>query len=263
MARGCALVRQLDSRHPIWQNHAPRNPVGRLRHHNRMVDAAGCDIYPVPGNYDVGHSDLRNTRLSSVGDYTDRMAEAAPGKAVWMVLQGFGWRDISEGQKDDLDPVKGRRPGLTETRFMAYDAIVHGAQAILYWGTHAIEKDSPLWRDILRVARELRALEPAIVGTRPDVEPVALADETYGSVDEQGPRLILRRAGDDWVLIAVNEYAQGISFRVTGLPGELDGKTLHRLYSDETQRVRRGGFHDGIRGQGVHVYATSRRFENQ
>ncbi len=260
-ARGCDLVRRLDPRHPLWQNHAPRNSLGSLQKYNRMIDTAGCDIYPAPPNYAVGHSDLTDTQLTAVGAYTDRMRDAAPGKSVWMVLQGFGWRDLSEDGKKDSDPAKGRRPRLAETRFMAYDAIVHGAHAILYWGTAYIEKDSPLWRDLMTVARELRALEPAIVGDRAAVEPASLADETHGSVDGEGPRLMLRKADADWVLIAVNEYAQGISFSVSNLPKEIEGKTLYRLYSDETQVVNDGGFHDGIRGLGVHVYATNRRFE--
>jgi len=262
-ARGCNLVRQLDSRRPIWQNHAPRNSTGGLRKYNGMVDAAGCDIYPVPFNYGVGHSDLKDTNLSCVGAYTDRMREAAPGKSIWMVLQGCGWRDLSAEGKKDPDPAKGRRPHFHETRFMAYDAIVHGANAVLYWGTDYIEKDSTLWQDLMRVAKELRALEPAIVGDCVSIEPVALADETYGSVDSQGPRLMLRRTGDDWVLIAVNEYAQGISFSVPNLPRELEGKTLYRLYSKETHVVSNGRFRDGIRGLGVHIYATSRHFESK
>jgi hypothetical protein len=259
--RGCELVRRLDPEHPIWQNHAPRNSLDSLRQYNEMVDAAGCDIYPVPFNYGVGHSDLKDTNLSAVGAYTDRMGQAAPGKSVWMVLQGFGWRDISEKDKNDPDPAKGRRPSLRETRFMAYDAIVHGANAILYWGTHAIEKDSVLWQDLMKVARELRALEPAIVAPRPNAEPLARADETYGSIDGSGPVLMLRRAGSDWVLLAVNDHAQGISFSITHLPPELEGKTLYRLYSQESHVVKNATIRDGIRGFGIHVYATSRRFE--
>jgi len=260
-ARGCDLVRQLDPAHPLWQNHAPRNSTRSLLKYNEEVDAAGCDIYPAPPNYAVGHSDLRDTLLTSVGAYTDRMANAAPAKSVWMVLQGFGWRDLSEGPKDDADPAKGRRPHFAETRFMAYDAIVHGANAILYWGTAYIDDGCPLWHDVLKVAKELRALEPAIVGDRPAAGPSSRADETFGSVDDEGPRLMLRKAGDDWVLIAVNEYGQGISFSVSDLPKEIEGKTLYRLYSKETQLVRGGSFHDGIRHLGVHIYATSRRFE--
>jgi len=262
-ARGCDLVRQLDSRHLIWQNHAPRNSIASLRKYNQMIDAAGCDIYPAPFNYGVGHSDLKDMSLSTVGAYTDRMREAAPGKSIWMVLQGFGWRDLSQEGKNDPDPAKGRRPRAAETRFMAYDALVHGAHALLYWGTDYIEKDSVLWKDLMQTAKELRALEPALVGERVGSTPAAVADETYGSMDGPGPRLMLCRAADDWVLIAVNEYAQGVSFQVKQLPKEMEGKTLHRLYSEETQVVTKGAFRDGIRGLGVHVYATRRGFESK
>jgi hypothetical protein len=259
MARGCAVIRQTDPKHVLWQNHAPRNTLAALGRFNEMVDVAGCDIYPAPVGSN-GHSDLKDITLASVGGYTERMRAAAPGKANWMVLQGFGWRDIQEGAKSP-DPNHGRRPTAHESRFMAYDAIVHGANGILYWGTHAIEKDCPLWSDLLHLAAELRALEPAIVAQRPAVAPVARADENYGSIDpEDGPCLMLRQSGDDWVLIAVNERGQGLPFNVTGLEA-LEGRTLHLLGTDEEHPIKGGQLHDGIASYGVHVYATSRRFE--
>lgn len=262
ITRGCRVVKRLDPKRAIWQNHAPRNSIRSLAKYNRIIDAVGCDIYPVPFNPTSGrHGDLKDTNLSSVGAYTDRMRETAPGKSIWMVLQGFGWRDLSKERREDADPRKGRRPDFSETRFMAYDAIVHGANALLYWGTHYIEKDSGLWRDLMKIAKELHALEPGIVGERPKNPPVSVADETYGSIDGQGPRLMLRKAGQDWLMIAVNEHSQGISFTASKLPKELEGKILHRLYSEETRQVENRAFHDGIRGFGVHVYATSRRFE--
>ena len=261
ITRGCQLVKQLDPKHIIWQNHAPRNSLSRLHKYNQAIDAVGCDIYPAPSNPPTGHSDLKDTNLSSVGAYTDRMCETAPRKSIWMVLQGFGWRDLSKEGNNDQDPRKGRRPTFSETRFMAYDAIVHGANAILYWGTHSIEKESPLWRDLMKVAREIRALEPGITARHPGNEPVAVADETFGSIDGQGPRLMLRKTGKDWVLIAVNEHAQGIAFAVNELPAEMEGKALYQLYSDEVHIVEEKSIHDGIRGFGVHVYATDRRFE--
>ena len=263
IARGCRAVGRFDAEHIIWQNHAPRNSVGSMRKYNEAVDAAGCDIYPVPFSPTSGHSDLKDTNLSSVGAYTDRMRQASPGKSIWMVLQGFGWRGLSEERKNDPDRSKGRRPNFAETRFMAYDAVVYGANAILYWGTHSIEKESLLWRDLMKTARELRALEPGIVGERPVTSPVAVADETSGSIDEQGPVLMLRKTGQYWVLITVNEHSQGISFKISKLPEELEGTKLYRLYSDEMHLVENGGFHDGIRGFGVNVYATSRRFETE
>ena len=63
--------------------------------------------------------------------------------------------------------------------------------------------------------------------------------------------------GDDWVLIAVNEWRFGVAFEVRGLPQAMDGRTLYRLYSDETHTVENSEFRDGILGHDVHVYATS------
>lgn len=199
--------------------------------------------------------------MPAVGAYTDRMRVMAPDKSIWMVLQGLGWRDWFIDSPKASDPQWGRRPNLKESRFMAYDAIVHGANAILYWGISYIEEDSVLWYDLMKVAREIRALESAIVAENPGKEPVAVADESSASIDGQGPKLMLRKTGDDWVLIAVNESKQGISFQVNDLPGPLNGRVLYRLYSDESHKVQNDSFRDGIVGFGVHVYATSRKFE--
>ena len=259
-AQTCKLIHGIDPKHPVWQNHAPRNSVKNLQLFNQQIDVVGCDIYPAPFAA-VGHSDLKDVSLSAVGAYTDRMGAGAPGKAIWMVLQGFGWADINEGVRNAPDPQKGRQPNYNESQFMAYDALVHGASAILYWGTSYIPKDGVLWSDLMKIACQIRALEPAIVGDHPDIAPVAIADETYGSIDGQGPLLMLRRSGSDWVLIAVNEQIQGVSFAVSSLPKSLEEKTLYRLYSDESHQVKNSGFRDGIRSFGVHIYATSRRFE--
>ena len=262
LTRGWEHVRTIDPNHACWQNHAPRNTIPSLRHYNRAVDAAGCDIYPMPFNKGVIHSDLPDRSLSCIGAYTRRMADGAPGKAVWMVLQGFGWKDLNDPY-NPKDEDGGRRPDYGETRFMAYDAIVHGAQGIFYWGTHAIEKDSQLWRDILKVAKELRALEPGIVGEPPAAPPQCAWDDSYASIGENGPPLMLRKTGEDWVLIAVNETYAGIGFTVTGLPEALNGKTLYRLYSDESHVIENGRLRDGIKSYDIHIYATSRRFEVQ
>ena len=261
VADDCRMIRKIDPAHPIWQNHAPRNGLADFKYYNQPVDAVGCDIYPVPvgGN---GHSDLRDLTLSCVGGFTDRMQAGGPGKSVWMVLQGFGWRDIQPSAKKSPDPNAGRRPTMHETRFMAYDSVVHGSGAILYWGTAFIEKDSQLWKDLLVVARELRALEPGIVGAPPQSEPRSTAKPCRSSIDPaDGPRLMLRKTGEDWVLIAVNERNAAVPFSVENLPAELEGKTLYHLECDETHVVKGGRFDDGIVPFGVHVYSTSRRFK--
>jgi hypothetical protein len=269
---GIRALRKLDPNHAIWLNHAPRNSLADLRFYNAAADMAGCDIYPVPPNLSVGHSDLPDKGLTSVGVYTERMRAAAPGKACAMVLQGFGWRDLSS-KKDEHEKVVGigRRPTWAESRFMAYDAIIHGANAVLYWGTAyakpaegeggGTQSRPKLWYDLLRVARELRALDPVLVAS-PLKAPEVRQAETSGSVDGRGITCTLRRVGEDFALIVVNETENGLAFSLEGLPGKLNGRSLYRLYSPEEHLVKGGRLTDGMRAHEVHVYATSRRFED-
>jgi hypothetical protein len=243
-----------------------------LQLYNRAVDMAGCDIYPAPANLTVGHSDLLDMGLTSVGAYTERMRLAAPGKACAMVLQGFGWRDLQTKTNEHEKAVGiGRRPTWAESRFMAYEAVVHGANAILYWGTaylKPVEDDGSsassrprLWYDLLRVAREIRALDPALVAV-PQKSPVVRQAETYGSIDGKGIICVVRRVEDDFVLLVVNETGNGLSFSLDDLPAKLNGRTLYRLYSPEEHTVAGRRLTDGIRARDVQVYATSRRFED-
>lgn len=267
LTAGFEAVRAADPDRLLWLNHAPRNSIAAMRHHNRAVDLAGCDIYPIPGQYPIGHSDLGIAGPSAVGAYTRRMCQAAaPGKGVAMVLQGFGWADFNKRQAEWAERSSlgfGRQPGWSETRFMAYDAIVNGANAILYWGTSYIDKDGTLWKDLMRLARELDALQPALVAPSFTPEPEAVADEGYGSVDREGPKLLLKKVDSDYVLFAANEHYSAVSFTVRGLPNALEGRTLHRLSTDESHVVKDGSFHDGMYPSSVHVYATSKRFSKR
>lgn len=111
LTRGWECVWSVDKDHVFWQNHAPGNAVADLRHYNRAVHAAGCDIYPAPFNTGVRHgSGLPNVDLTGVGDFTDHMRAGAPGKACWMVLQGFGWTDIKDRFARQIPSTDGVRP---------------------------------------------------------------------------------------------------------------------------------------------------------
>lgn len=272
---GIRAVRREDPSRPVWLNHAPRNSLASLKLYGREADMVGCDIYPIPFNLGVGHSDLLDVRPSSVGAYTDRMRASAPGKLCAMVLQGFGWRDLQPDPK--APPERGRRPTYAESRFMAYDAIAHGASAILYWGTAYASSDSEtgrpasgeppaarrsqLWKDLMRLARELTALEPALVTPEVRPAPRVTTAETFGSVDRPEMRVSLRRIGEDYVLICVNEGLWPAAFTLSDLPADLEGAVLYRLGTDEQVSVEGRRFSDGVRPSNVHVYATSRRFE--
>ncbi len=250
MLAGYTLLRQLDSEHPIWMNHAPRNQLNLLASFNRAADIVGCDIYPVP-TFRNGHSDLMESTAAAVGAYTERMQAAAPGKPVWMVLQGFGWRDISDNPSSD--PNEGRRPRLNETRFMAYDAIVHGARGILYWGSAYIEKDSELWEDLLTVIAELNALQPVLSAPDAPIRYAIQLADTYGSVDRDICLLPKDVEGKVWLLV-VNDWPEPLTYTITGLT-ELNGVRYVEKYSESEALVEGGELTMTIAGHGVHVLA--------
>lgn len=240
MDEGCRLTRRVDGQHPIWFNHAPRNTIADLRLFGAIADIAGCDIYPVPFGEKVGHSDIADRNRSSVGAYTRRMAAGAPGKAVWMVLQGFAWRDINSSESMSDTP----RPTYSQSRFMAYDAIANGARGILYWGTYKVEKDSQLWSDLKKLASELAELEPLLAA--PDVEwPVQVRlDATPQSADRE-ISCVVRRSGGRTIIVLANENSGPLAFTIHGLD-EIDGTTFQVRDGWENLSVRNGELRFGL-----------------
>lgn len=203
MLSGHVLLRELDPAHPLWMNHAPRNTNEQRARFNRAADIVGCDIYPIP-EYVGGHSDLGDRSRASVGAYTRLMQAAAPGKPVWMVLQGFGWDELSESPADPRQPRP--PPNFDESRFMAYDAIVNKARGILYWGTAYTDKSKPFYADLFRLVRELADLQPVL--SAPDAQvPIRISlDETWGSLD-RSVRILPKQASDGVWFIVVNEWS--------------------------------------------------------
>ena len=85
------------------------------------------------------------------------MDEASGGKPVWMTLQ-IAWSG-SRPPSSTPDPVP-CFPTLQQERFMAYQAIVHGARGLIFFGGHLTEVCTPddakagwnwtFWRQVLR-----------------------------------------------------------------------------------------------------------------
>jgi hypothetical protein len=223
MRAGYALLREIDPDHLVWMNHAPRNTNEQRSIFNRAADVVGCDIYPIP-EYVGGHSDLGDRSRASVGAYTRSMQAAAPGKPVWMVLQGFGWDELAEST---VNPVQPRHPPtFEESRFMAYDAIVNGARGLLYWGTAYTNKSKSFYSDLFRLVRELADLQPVL--SAPDAPvPVRISlDETWGSLD-RSVRVLPKEALDGVWFVAVNEWSDPLVCTLNNLE-MLEG----RSYSD-------------------------------
>lgn len=251
---GRALLGQLDPKHPVWMNHAPRNRLADLAAFGRAADIAGCDIYPVP-EYRGGHSDLADRSLSCVGAYTDIMQASIPGKPVWMVLQGFGWADIQPDSSEE-DKKINRRPTYVESRFMAFDTIVHGARGILYWGTAYIEKDSALWNDLLRLVRELADLQPVLSALDAPLKVDVEVGPGWGSAD-RGVRVLAKDVnGKTWFLV-VNEFTDPLPYTLKGL-SSLDGMRYEDPMDQRSVQVTNGQLSLTIGAHGVQVLAPNK-----
>jgi len=247
------LVRSLDgSRHPIWMNESARSDMKFIREYVEHVDITGCDVYPI-------HTGQRRPFI--LGDYTDRYLSIGENRPVWMVLQGFAWHDLNIPGNTE----KAAYPSFPETRLMAYSAMAHRAQGILYWGTFAIPADTGAqFRDsIYAMTSELAKLQPFL--TAPEEKSVHIVLTESGErpeVGDRGVRWMARAAGSEWLIVLVNEddrHHMGVE--VKGLEA-LNGRQLQLLYGTESTTVRKGEFITRLMSLEVKVFATSRNWEN-
>ena len=241
---GIRLVRELDQRNlPFWINEAADSDMKYVRGYVDSIDITGCDYYAVRST---------GTDLQSVGRLVDRWHAIGRGKPVWMVLQAFSWHTMR--------PERSRLfPSFTQSRFMAYDAIVHGARGIFYFGSQEID-DSSFRESLYALTSELAALEPLLTGTTDHNQiRVHVVDDLFDPPGK-GVRALLRQHGSDFLLILVNEDPhRHLGVDVSGLE-VLNGRNLELLYGSEGLRVERGGFVTRLQGFDVKVFSTNSEY---
>lgn len=245
MREGIELIRSLDTKQrPFWMNEAADSDLRYVRGYANVVDSIGCDYYPVR----AGEFDLR-----SITKMVDRWKQVGRGKPVWMVLQAFSWHPMV--------PERGRRyPHFTESRFMAYTSITHGAEGLFYWGSTNI--DDPAFRQSLySLFSELEALQPFLVAPNlNEVKANVILDlfENPG----QGVHTAARQSGDDVLIILVNEDEhRHLAVDVQGL-AKWNGRRLFELYGADEVTVEQGDVALRLKPFEVRLYCTSRRFES-
>jgi hypothetical protein len=196
MRRAYARIKQLDPHHPIWVTQAPQ-PARRVttryfRAYGDTADIFAVDLYPISDPLGK-HSGIRNHGPSAVGDFAARLATVAreatargTPKWVWMVLQGAGWSGVvpRDERRRAVGPVL-MQPHAAMLRYMTYQAIIGGAEGVLYFGmnvglypeTQPFGWDWGYWRGAVGpVVHQLRSapLAPALVANqRLDVSAVA------------------------------------------------------------------------------------------
>jgi len=242
------LIRTLDhKKRQIWINEAAQSDLKFVRQYMNHIDITGCDIYPVRE---------RRQDIAIVGDATERWKQVGRNqKPVWMVLQAFSWSELGDyyGHKTVV------YPSFAESRFMAYDVIIHGAKGILYWGSHYL-KSYEFRQSLYALTSELQALQPFLVDPEYQNARISLIELSRDS-SERGVRISVRRAEGEWIIILVNEDNRTyMGVDVTGL-GALNGCDLHLLYGSEKILVEKGELITRIKPLEVKVFSTNRKYE--
>lgn len=245
----------------LYMNHAPTNLVSTMKPYNAGTDIVACDIYPVnPGGimsmfalFPDGHQgDLNNTRISQVGDYVDKMRKVTgPDRPLLMVLQAFAWEKlVQETDVVEQRDEKIQYPSYNETRFMAFQSLIKGANGIVYWGSDFTPQPSEAWDNIKRVTREVADLAEVLVAPAPDLVVEPVYEEMGHSVDD-GIQIAVRDFEGARYVFTCN--ADGNKARAT-LDGLGDWTRCTVLGEDREIPVNQGGFTDEWRRFAVHIY---------
>jgi hypothetical protein len=247
MRAAVAMIREMDrGAHPVWINEAEKSDVAYVRQYIEFVDVTGCDIYPIKAD---------KRRPERIGDSVERWKTAGQGKPVWMVLQAFSWNELGEyyGAKETAYPT------FAESRLMAYDAVAHGARGILYWGGR-FAKSTEFRQSLYALTAELAAIQPFL--TAPEVTDTSIAMiEMPEDTGDKGVAGLVRKAGDEWLIVLVNEDDNPhMAVVVHGL-GELEGRTLYELYGNNLVTVSGGEVITRMLPRAVQMLCSTKEYE--
>jgi len=196
------LICTIDPSLPIMLNEAPRGKVDSLRDYAAACDVYGVDIYPVPGPN--SHSDLKDKMMTSVGLYTEKSLDVVRDrKPIWMTLQGFSWGPLTKKEK----PY--RYPTHEETRFMAYNAIAHGATGLFWWGINCKNENWDFVRLLGRTVKELKEMSAVLVA--PTASRVAMQSS------DPEIRILHKICNNKNYYIVLNESGRSLSVKFSGM----------------------------------------------
>jgi hypothetical protein len=258
------VIKQADANHLVYTNHAPTNLVKTLKQYNAGTDIVACDIYPVnPGGVmsmfaffpDGFQGDFNDTYISQVGRYADKMRQVTgPNRPLLMVLQAFAWEELL-AEKDVVEKRSEKivYPSYAESRFMAYQSLIRGANGIIYWGSFSMPQPSDAWTGIKRVTREIADLSGPLSERKADVTPEIDYQEMGHTVDEGVQTLVKAHDGKLYVFTC-NADKNLCKATMSGL-GEWKQCTV--VNENRPLPVENGAVTDTWRRFDAHVYEFS------
>ena len=252
------LIKAADPHHLLYMNHAPTNLVKTMQAYNAGTDVVACDIYPVnPGGlrpmyalFEDGHQgDLNNLTISQVGDYVDKMRRVTgPNRPLLMVLQAFAWEALRDEKERDESKVL--YPTWEESRFMAFQSLIKGANGIIYWGSHTMPQPSDAWTGITRVTREIADLAPVLSQRNAAFTPSIEYHELGHSVDD-GVQWLAKENDGALYLFTCNAYRYPCRATLSSFG---HWKTCTVLNENRTLDITDDGITDDWSAFDVHIY---------
>ena len=257
------IIKTEDSRHAIITNHAPTNLVSTLKKYNSATDIVAVDVYPVIPHgikptyalfSDGLQSDLLNPYISQVGEYVDKMkAVVGNDKPVFAVLQGFSWEMLKPEKERNSSMVL--YPTYEQSRFMAYDAIVHGATGILYWGTNYTPQPSKFMDDLNMLTRELAEMQD-VLSSRIALNSIETKYHEIGHSVDAGVQFITKKVNNSTYLITVNSDKNPVKVTFSGL-GKY--KSVEVLKENRSMKISKGKLTEYYKPFDVHIYKLSKQ----
>jgi hypothetical protein len=108
-------------------------------------------------------------------------------------------------------------PTREQLRFMAWQSVVHGVNGILWWGLSHNPEKSNLWHDVVAVVKEMNEYAAALNGASDTLKLDLKYHDTGHSLD-RGLEWIIKQAGQEGLLAAVNADPNPVDVTVDGLP---------------------------------------------
>jgi len=252
------IIHKTDGKHDVITNHGPVNLISTLKKYNNSTEVVAVDVYPVIPQgikpsyalFDDGlQGDLLNPYLSQVGEYIDKMKTVVDeSKPVFAVLQGFSWEMLKPEKERDLSMVL--YPTYDESRFMAYNAIVHGANGILIWGTKYTPQPSKFIDDLYAVTRELAKIQE-VLASQSTLNDIELEYHELGFSVDSGIEFITKEINGDTYLISVNSDKNPVRVTISGLD---KFKSIEVVEENRTLKIYNGKIIEDFKPFAVHIY---------
>jgi hypothetical protein len=270
--KGYDLVKKEDLNHPMLVVEWP-GASNRFHLWKGIGDIFATDLYPIPR--ERGYGRLSNHDITQMRDYIRTLREAHGDKPILLVLQAWNWEPLNYGEKG--------YPTVRESRFMAYQSVIHGATGLHYYGqVHCTKPNSAssLWSEAKDPAKNKAEFEKCVQlnkkyweGHKGFFQELAKASAIFVLRDakiasqltlvkqdpeptDAGVEFRTKQDGKNLYVLSVNANPRARDVTLRLPPSHADLKEVHVLFENRKVAVKDGTFTDRFEPYETHVYGT-------